>query len=179
MNFKSFSLYTRIFIFFLFTGTGIHAQKFDSLLNILDTQYPQERIYVHYDKAYYNPGETIWFKAYLFAGFLPSGISTTIYAELVTEKGKILDRKIMPVIGASSSSGFDIPDSLKSALVYIRVYTSWMLNFDSSFIYVKPIHIIVPSTTVKTKREPSVLLNFFPEGGDMVAGLESRVAFKG
>lgn len=178
MSLKTFSFYTRIFIFFLFIGTRIHAQKFDSLLNILDTQYPQERIYVQYDKAYYNPGETIWFKSYLFAGFLPSGISTTMYAELVTDKGKILDRKIMPVIGSGSSSGFDLPDSLRSSLVYVRMYTSWMLNFDSSFIYLKPIHIIIPSTAVKTKREPSILLNFFPEGGDMVAGLESRVAFK-
>ena len=133
---------------------------------------------MHYDKSYYNPGETIWFKAYLFSGYLPSGISTTMYAELITDKGKIIDRKIMPVLDATAASGFDLPDSLKSSLVYIRAYTSWMLNFDSSFIYLKPIRIIIPSITVKTKKEHSNLLNFFPEGGDMVTGLESRVAFK-
>jgi len=156
----------------------LNAQKLDSLLNILETQYPQERIYVHYDKSYYNPGETIWFKAYLFSGSFPSGISTTMYAELITDKGKMLSRKIMPVLGATAASGFDLPDSLKSSLVYIRVYTSWMLNFDSSFIYVNPIRIIAPSTTVKAKIKSSYFLNFFPEGGDMVTGLESRVAFK-
>jgi len=178
MNLKTFSIYTRIFIFFLFIVLRLNGQKFDSLLNILETQYPQERIYVHYDKSYYNPGETIWFKAYLFSGYLPSGISTTMYAELITDKGKMLDRKIMPVLGATATSGFDLPDSLKSSLIYIRVYTSWMLNFDSSFIYLKPIRIIIPAKIVKPKKEPSYLLNFFPEGGDMVAGIESRVAFK-
>ena len=178
MKIKIFFLYTKTFIFFLFIVPRLHAQKFDSLLNILETQYPQERIYVHYDKSYYNPGETIWFKAYLFSGYLPSGISTTMYAELITDRGKMIDRKIMPVLNATAASGFDLPDSLKSSLVYIRVYTSWILNFDSSFIYLKAIHIIGPSIAVKRKKEHSYLLNFFPEGGDMVSGLESRVAFK-
>ncbi len=178
MKLRTYFFYTRIFIFFLFIVPRLHAQRFDSLLNILDTQYPQERIYVQYDKSYYNPGETIWFKAYLFAGFLPSRISSTMYAELISDKGQMLDRKIMPVVGSTAASGFDLPDSLKSSLVYIRVYTSWMLNFDSFFIYVKPIHIIVPAKTVKTRKTHSYLLNFFPEGGDMIAGLESRIAFK-
>jgi len=178
MNFKTFSFCAKIFLFSLFLVSRLNAQKFDSLLNILDTRYPQEKIYLHYDKSYYNPGETIWFKAYLLSGYFPSAISTTMYAELITDDGKMLDRKIMPVLESTAASGFDLPDSLKSSLVYIRVYTSWMLNFDSSFIYLKPIHIIIPSTTVKAKKEWSYLLNFFPEGGDMLAGLESRVAFK-
>ena len=134
---------------------------------------------MHYDRPYYNPGETIWFKAYLFSGSLPSGISTTMYAELINDKGKILDRKTLPVLGSTASSAFDLPDSLKSPLVYVRAYTSWMLNFDSSFLYLKPIRIITPATvTIKTKKEPAYFLNFFPEGGDMIAGLESRIAFK-
>ena len=178
MRTRTLFLYTRTFIFFLLIAAGVNAQKFDSLLNILDTRYPQERIYVHYDKSYYTPGETIWFKAYLFSGYFPSAISTTMYAELITDKGKMLDRKIMPVLGATAASGFDLPDSLKSSLVYVRVYTSWMLNFDSSFLYLKPIHIITSSKAMKAKKEPSYSLHFFPEGGDMVAGLESRVAFK-
>jgi hypothetical protein len=178
MKMKYFSFCAGIFIFFLFTSPHLHAQRFDSLLNVLDTKYPQERVYVQYDKSYYNPGETIWFKAYLFSGFLPSRISSTMYAELINDKGEMLERKVMPVVSSTASSGFDLPDSLKSSLVYVRVYTSWMLNFDSSFIYTKPIHIIVSTKTVKSKKTHSYLLDFFPEGGDMVAGLESRIAFK-
>ena len=49
-------------------STNIRAQLYiDSLVNILDTRFPQEKIYLHFDKAYYNAGETIWFKAYLTA----------------------------------------------------------------------------------------------------------------
>ncbi|MEI9945921.1 MAG: hypothetical protein WDN26_17080 [Chitinophagaceae bacterium] len=178
MNKKRFFTCISSIIFFLLIVSGSNAQKFDSLLNILDTRYPQERIYMHYDKPYYNPGETIWFKSYIFSGAAPSSISTTMYAELITDKGKIIDRKTIPVFGTTGASSLDIPDSLKSSLVYVRAYTSWMLNFDSSFLYMKPVRIIIPDATVVKKKEPSWLLNFFPEGGDMVAGIESRIAFK-
>ena len=73
------------------------AQRIDSLVNILDTRYPQEKIHLHLDKAYYNAGETIWFKAYLVADNLPAPISKTMYAELLDEKGNIIERKMMPV----------------------------------------------------------------------------------
>lgn len=172
------SKYVRVIAFFLFVGFNSNAQ-YDSLLNILETHYPQEKIYIHYDRPYYNPGETIWFKAYLFDGELPSAISTTMYAELITGNGKILQRKTLPVAGSSSASAFELPDSINSDLLYVRAYTSWMLNFDSSFLYLKPIRIITNTQKVnKKKTEPSFYLDFFPEGGDLVSGLGSRVAFK-
>jgi hypothetical protein len=42
----------------------VQAQRFDTLLTRLDAEYPQEKLYCQFDKAVYNPGETIWFKAY-------------------------------------------------------------------------------------------------------------------
>ena len=50
-----------------------HAQQqFDSLLNIANEQYPQEKIYLQLDRPYYNTGETIWFKAYITGVSSPS-----------------------------------------------------------------------------------------------------------
>ena len=37
--------------------------------------YQQEKIYLHFDKPAYAPGETIWYKAYLMAASIPSVIS--------------------------------------------------------------------------------------------------------
>jgi hypothetical protein len=44
----------------------LSAQKLDSMMNIYANNYPQEKIHVHFDKKLYSPGETIWFKAYIF-----------------------------------------------------------------------------------------------------------------
>ena len=152
--------------------------QYDSVLNILDTRYPQEKLYLHFDRPYYNPGETIWFKSYIFAANLPSLISKTVYADLVDEKGTIIERKIAPVVMSSAAAAFDLPTNLTSSTVYIRAYTDWMLNFDSSFVYVKAIPVIQEKPPVPKKIVPKNFLQFFPEGGDLVHGVESRVAFK-
>ena len=107
-------------------------QLFDSSLKILNTKYPQEKIYLHFDKSYYNTGETIWFKAYLTSNNTPSLISKTLYAELINSDGAILQRKTMPILQSSAASHFDLADSNYNSKLYIRAYTSWMLNFDSS-----------------------------------------------
>jgi hypothetical protein len=165
--------------FFILAARDINAQQLDSLLNNLSVKYPQEKVYLHFDRPYYNAGETIWFKAYLTSGNLPSLISKTLYAELLDEKGNVLQRKTMPVIQSVAASNFDLPDSTPHTLLYVRAYTAWMLNFNSSLLFVKAIPIITPANVPKKIPTPdSYNLHFFPEGGDLVSGVSSRVAFK-
>ena len=95
-----------ILLLFALSFSNSQAQTIDSLLDILDTKYVQEKIYMQMDKAYYNAGETIWFKAYLSADNLPGPISKTLYAELLDEKGMILQQKMMPIIQSGASSNF-------------------------------------------------------------------------
>lgn len=166
-------------IFFTATLTPIKAQRIDSLINILDTRYPQEKIHIHFDKAYYNAGETVWFKAYLTADNLAGAISKTMYAELLDEKGNLLGRKMMPVLLSGASSNFDLPDTVRANKLFIRAYTSWMLNFDSTLLYLKPIQILPAKSTAKKLAPPlTYSVQFFPEGGDLVNNISSRVAFK-
>src|SRR5438105_3857799 len=101
----------------------LHAQRFDSILNRLDTEYPQEKLYLQFDRSVYNAGETIWFKAYLFAGNSLSLISKTMYAELIDEKGKILQRVTAPVLKSSAASSFDIPVNIEGDVLFVRAYT--------------------------------------------------------
>ena len=166
-------------LFFIVVQTGVKAQRIDSLLNILDENYPQEKIHLHMDKLYYNPGEKIWFKAYITADNLPSALSKTCYAELIDEKGTILQRKMMPVLESGAASSFELPDTLHSNKIFVKAYTSWMLNFDSSLLYLKPVHIIpLKSAVKKLPIIPSYSLTLFPEGGDLVQDVSSIVAFK-
>ena len=169
----------------------VKAQRFDSLLTRLNENYKQEKIYVHTDRQVYSPGETIWFKAYLFTGNYPSLISKTLYTELLDEKGKVLARRSAPVLSSSAAGSFDLPATLNQPTLYLRAYTRWMLNFDSSFIYTKAIVIAAPvkanakslppapvQKNSNATASPQYFLQFFPEGGDLVQGIESRIAFK-
>ena len=187
-NIKAFQLL--LIIIFLVCSLPSKSQGFDSVLAKLNREYKQEKMYLHFDRSAYTPGETIWFKAYLFAGNYPSLVSKTVYAELLDAKGNVLERKSLPVIVSGAAGSFDIPFNLNSSNVYVRAYTKWMLNFDSSFLFTKAIPILntkpvnnksIPSSqksipTVTT--QPIFFLQFFPEGGDIVQDVNSRVAFK-
>jgi hypothetical protein len=182
-------------LFFTGLSSG-YAQQLDSMVNLYGERYPQEKIYVHFDKPAYNTGETIWFKSYLFAGIIPSPVSRNFYAELLDPSGKVLQQKILPIYEGSSAGHFDLPPNLPSTVVF-RAYTPWMLNFDTTFLFSKTIRILNKATTSATSQgtgkqpaakqtaaasaassTPAVTLRFFPEGGELVAGLESVVAVK-
>jgi hypothetical protein len=152
----------------------------DSMINVYGEYFPQEKIHVHFDKPAYNTGETIWFKAYLYTGIAPSNISRNFYAELVDPSGRIIQQKIVPIFEASASGSFDLPATITSPSVVFRAYTTWMLNFDTSFIYTKTFRVL--NKNVAPGSVPAVAatrsLKLFPEGGELVEGLESVIAFK-
>lgn len=168
-------------IFFIVVAlqTTVQAQRIDSLLNVLDENYPQEKVHLHLDKSAYTPGETIWFKAYLTADNLPACISKNCYADLIDENGNLLQRKVMAILESGAASFFDLPSTLRANKLFIRSYTSWMMNFDSSLFYLEPITILQQKSTAKKAAVlPTYTLTLFPEGGDLVQGLNAMVAFK-
>lgn len=173
---KHFSLLFFLSIFFL----GAWSQQIDSALAIQQAGDPQEKIYVQFDKNYYNPGETIWFKAYVFAGLDPSDVSKNFYAELIDEQGTVISRKTAPIIFSGASASFDIDSAYNNPAVYFRAYTTAILNGDTSFLFHKAIRILPKKAITTSPKNTSSLpasINFFPEGGDWVAGLTSTVAF--
>jgi hypothetical protein len=149
------------------------------MMNIYANDFPQEKVYVHFDKKIYNPGETIWFKAYLFSGADPSLFSKNFYAELADPEGNILQRKIYPVSESTTAGNFDLPKTVKNRHLHFRAYTTWMTNFDTAFFYEKdiPIYDKKPDSGAAVVLQQA-RIQFFPEGGDLVGGVESMVAFK-
>ncbi len=148
----------------------------DSILRIYSEQYQEERIFLHFDKSSYLPGETIWFKAYIVAGLAPSDISKNFYVEIADASGNVLQNITAPISIASAKGNFSVPVNYKGTSVHIKAYTTWMKNFDTAFLYHKNITIIQPS--VVSKQKPTALITFFPEGGDLINDIESWVAFK-
>ena len=154
------------------------AQSIDNTLSIYSNNFPQEKIHVQTDKETYFPGETIWFKVYLMADDLPSITSTNLYADLLTTEGKLVEHKTMPVLKSSGDSYFTIPSAPENRYI-IRAYTTWMLNFDTAFIYDKAVTIIGSTAMPGNDLDkPVASLVFFAEGGNMVAGKYNYIAFK-
>jgi hypothetical protein len=161
---------------------AVNAQGLDSMIKVYAEQVPDQKVHVHFDKDVYLAGETIWFKTYLFSGFSLAVNSKNFYAELINDKGIVLQRKVYPLIESAAAGNFDIPDSLPAGHLIFRGYTTWMLNFDTAFIFQKNIVITDKNGIAESKKSDAAakttLLQFFPEGGNLVSTLESVVAFK-
>src|SRR6185437_3088269 len=165
----------------LFFPVLVKAQVLDSMMNVYANNYPQEKIYVQFDKQLYSAGETIWFKGYLFTGADPSLLSKNFYAELSDPSGAIIQRKVYPISESSVAGNFDLPAKLTARHLHFRAYTTWMTNFDTAFYFEKDIKIYdnkLDSSGTVTLIPRQTKLSFFPEGGDLVGGVESMVAFK-
>jgi hypothetical protein len=73
-----------------------------------------------------------------------------------------------------------IPLSFNSGVYSFRAYTNWMKNSDPGYYFEKPITIVnsVRSPGKQTTLARNYDLQFFPEGGSLVQGIKSKVAFK-
>ena len=157
---------------------SVKAQNIDAAIAAYAEGYSPERAYIHYDKSAYSAGETIWFKAYLMNEIIPAIESKTLYIDWIDDKGKLVLHAVSPLVDATTNGQFEIPAEYKGKLIYVRAYTKWMLNFDSAFIYNKAIPILSKETASGQKTAISPSIQFFPEGGDMIAGLSNKIAFK-
>src|SRR5471030_402763 len=87
---------------------SLSAQKIDSVLSIYAEQYQQEKLHLHFDKATYNKGETIWFKAYLMTGTDLSEYSKNLYFDWYDVAGKLLKHTVAPIFRSSAKGEFEI-----------------------------------------------------------------------
>ena len=173
---KQFILLELALLFLCFHSFG---QNIDSTIEKYADDYGQEKIYLQYDKSTYAPGETIWFKAFLIKDFFPSEQSKNLYADWTDDNGKLLFRSVSPMVEGTANGQFDIPETYSGTFIHVKAYTKWMLNFDSDFLYNKDLRILSKtsnSSHVKTK--VIFMLQFFPEGGDIIAGVTNKIAFK-
>ena len=153
---------------------------------------------MHFDNTSYYVGDTIWFKAYVtLAGQqIFSQISRPLYVELVDQTGHITDKQIIKLTQGEGNGQFVLPHSMLSGYYEVRAYTRWMLAFSEPQYFSRtfPIYQLTNSdklersiTTyelspsmenrpLETKEKLSV--RFFPEGGQLVEGVTSQVAFK-
>ncbi len=152
-------------------------------MKVYAEEFPQQKAHVHFDKDIYRSGETIWFKSYLLSGYRLSTNSKNFYAELIDKQGNVIQRKVYLIEESSVAGYFDIPENFSAGNLLFRGYTTWMLNFDTAFIFEKQL-LIVDKNGVAAKNTNTVSellttsIQFFPEGGNMVNQLESTVAFK-
>jgi hypothetical protein len=97
---------------------------------------PQEKIYLHLNKPYYFPRDTIWYKPYVRLINFDSTdtTSTVLYVELISPDKNIYSR-VKLNMKDSPSGVFILPDSVTGTF-FIRTYTSWSRNTGLHYVQV-------------------------------------------
>lgn len=170
---------TILFLFLLvslFVSNFSFSQNIDAVSAVYADKYQQEKIHIQFDKSIYNKGETIWFKAYLMAANDLSDFSRNFYVDFFDNNGKLLRHIVSPLLHSSAKGQFDIPEKYSGQMLHVRAYTKWMMNFDTDFLYNKNIAIFQPNTKPSIIK-PITTCQFFPEGGELLEGVSSKIAF--
>ncbi|HMK18270.1 MAG TPA: hypothetical protein VK492_08725 [Chitinophagaceae bacterium] len=142
----------------------------------------REKIFTHTDKDLYVAGDIVWFKLYVVNADDNKliDLSKLAYVEILNADQKpIVQTKVQLDKGVGNGSLY-LPVSLNSGVYKFRAYTNWMKNFDAAYFFEKSITIINTLKTLKIEEPISNFydVQFFPEGGNLVQTIQSRVAFK-
>ena len=163
----------------------------------------QEKVYLHFDNTGYFMGEKMWFTAYVVRadGHRPGVRSRVLYVELLNPSGDVVQRRKLKIDGRGHAHGDLSLDSLYGAGFYeVRAFTRYMSNWGGAacFSRVFPVFRTPPTPgayepvmdersyrrrlpdfrEVDTLHRSRLNVSFYPEGGRLVSGLRSRVAFQ-
>jgi len=154
----------------------IENEFIKSLKNKL-TEYnqklPEDRVYLHLDKPFYEPGDDIWFSAYVRDGqtLKPSTKSDIVHIELINPKGTV-ERKISIIAKNGKAAGdFSIDKEALGGLYKIKAYTNWMKNEGENNAFIKDLQVqdvVLPALKMKLDFEKKA----FGAGDEVIAKLE-------
>ena len=151
-------------------------------LETLRTQYAPEKVYLQVDKPYYAPGQSIWMKGYVVdaAGLRPSVKSGVLYVDLLNANNQPVNQLTLKAEKGKAVGDILLPADLPAGKYRLVAYTQWMRNFGEDTFFNREIEVLGATSATEKKQQVagSADVQFFPEGGDLVAGVSSRVAFK-
>ena len=189
MKYKTKSLFLLV-IAFLLMANGLMD---DNLLNSLksrSSEYiksnPQEKLYLHLSQPYFAVGDHLWYKVYQNNAFTnePKSLSGAVYVTLFDFSGNEILRQIIKMNEGAGRGDFIIPDSLPTGNYQLEARTNWMRNYPRFESFYRELIILnlndsFAETGNQTNGKSQELeLQFYPEGGDLINELETRVAFK-
>lgn len=148
------------------------------------TKSHQEKIFIHTDRSLYVTGETIWMSTYCVdaALHIPVELSKVVNIELLNSKGESLQRERIQLNNSLGNGQMFVSPEIPSGVYTLRGFTNWMKNFDPDFAFNKQITILNPSSPPIVNNESTsandINIDFFPEGGNLVYNLKSKIAVK-
>ena len=148
---------------------------------------PPEKVYLHTNKTFFSNREQLWFKGYLVNGIShrPVTESQVLYVDLINPGKEVIQTWELHTEHGLAGD-FQFTRKNEPGTYHLRAYTNFMRNKEDVFFFEQPITVIdflnseaqpAPGKEVEQSQAEPVV-TFFPEGGDLIAGLTANVAFQ-
>jgi hypothetical protein len=143
----------------------------------------QEKLYMHTDRSVYLAGDLVWFRLYAVDASLhqPLDISKLSYVEILDASNTPAAQVKIEMQEGKGKGSIYLPVNIQSGNYKIRAYTNWMKNMGADYFFEKNITIVNTQKqreSARIRKPGAADIRFFPEGGNLVEGLRSRVALK-
>lgn len=160
-----------------------HEEESIAILQKLQSypiKHQPEKIYVHTDKSTYLPFEHLWFKAYL-VNAVDHSIDTpseVVYVDLVNEEGEIVKKWLLNS-GVGLAGDMQWTPTYETGTYLLRAYTNHMRNQGEQFFFEKELMLTSLGNSTQARLNSNELsdVKFYPEGGDLIEGVSSQIAF--
>lgn len=115
-----------------------------------------EKPYLQTDRQYYYPNDLLLFKAYMnyTLPVLRDSLSRVLCVQLVNGAGNVIASKLYPISNGTADGDFWITDHVAPGDYQLRAFTRWMMNFDPSIVFQKPIRIMRPNQLARHVETP-------------------------
>jgi len=181
----------------LFLTSVTDAQEINSVPDVISNRleniaanHTREEVYLQTSKDIYETSEDLWFKGFVLNSqfFTPSQNTKTLYVSLLQmPHKKVVWEEKYAVKDGFTDGHIYIQDTLKPGDYALVAQTGFSVNADDNEIKsVKKITIIKSIDALQEKsraetaavKTDSIDFQFMPEGGHLVSGITSKVAFK-
>jgi hypothetical protein len=177
-------------LFLILSLSSVKSLSQDEGLKKLNARFDQyrrdtflEKLYLHTDQNFYLTGELMWFRIYAVEGTFhrPSSLSKVAYVEVLDKNNRsVVQSKVQ--LGENGGEGsLFLPATIGSGNYILRAYTQWMRNFPPEFYFHRHVTIVNPFLRPEVEEERNhtgPAIEFFPEGGNLVAGIRTKVGFR-
>ena len=158
-----------------------------------------EKVYLHLDRPAYGTGETVWFSAYVVDALRhrPDTLSKVLHVDLLSPQRRVVARRTLRLVGGRAAGDIELSDSLDAGTYLLRAYTTWMRNAGPNLVFERQLQVwpadpdksvapggaggAAPALKAMPRLAPTLGkpdVQFFAEGGPLVAGLPAVLGFK-
>ena len=123
-------------------------------LDLFQENFPEDRVYLQFDKAFFEPGDDVWFSAYIRQGanFKPSEKSGILHVELEDPKGNTLKKYKLVALNGRVRGDFKLDETAPGGMYKVKAYTQWQKNEEKPFYFQKALQVqesVLPNLKMK------------------------------